>query len=286
MSVELMVVQFPHPGVEHQPRGSAMDWNRHEHARKFLRACGRYLSGGAVQSGPFAFWGEWEPQSQVVEAYPAVAGHPRWLHDPFWQLPRHRRLLQNTDPLVFGDRFLYSNCRQRRNSKLRRLAPGSLVLFGSKFDGSFVLDTVFVVADRESFSRASGPRAARDEWVDAVVFEPLRQASGPAEETFQLYRGRTFRDAPNGPFSFVPCRPYQPGEAAFARPVLNLDPRWVAPKLAMGAKATEASPGEIRSVWEAVVAKTTEVAGLALGIKLDPPRHRTSPPTTYCGPRV
>jgi hypothetical protein len=63
-------------------------------------------------------------------------GDPHWLHEPYWEVPRHRLHLQNTDPLVFGDRFLYSNCRQGRNRKLRELAPGSLVVFGSKHPSS------------------------------------------------------------------------------------------------------------------------------------------------------
>ena len=273
MLSDLMLVQFPHPGSEHQPRGPVMDWNRHDHARKFLKATGRYIADGAVRSGSFAFWGEWEPQSRVLETFPGEAAQPRWLHDPFWQLPRHRRLLQNTDPLVFGDRFLYSNCRQRRNRKLLRLAPGSIVLFGSKLAGAFVLDTVFVVGESEPFKRTSARDTRNDDWLDAVVFEPLRLATGPADEAFRLYRGRMFSDAPDGPFSFVPCRPYRPGNAAFARPIVDLDRRWIEPNLAMGAKATVATEAELRTVWQTIVGQTVDVAGLALGIELEPP-HR------------
>jgi hypothetical protein len=268
---ELMFVQFPHPGVEHQPRGPLMEWNRHEHARKFLRARGSYIDDGSPQSGSFAFWGEWEPQSRVVETFAAKPALPHWLNDPFWELPKHRRLLQNTDPLVFGDRFLYSNCRQRRNGKLLRLAPGSIVLFGSKMEGAFVLDTVFVVGHSESFRRITGPQAPHDDWVDAVVFEPLRIAPGPDEEAFRLYRGRMYSDAPEGPFSFVPCRPYEPGKSAFARPIVDLHRRWIEPNLAMGAKATLATEADLRAIWHTIVDQVG-VAGLALGIELEPPR--------------
>ena len=58
---------------------------------------------------------------------------------------------QNTDPWVFGNSFLYSNCKQltpRGNpSALQGLSRGSLVLFGSSTGGRFVIDTVFVVAE-------------------------------------------------------------------------------------------------------------------------------------------
>ena len=172
MSEPVMFVQFPHPGAEHRATESWMDWNRREHARKFLKAHGTYISEGELRTGPVAFWGEWEPQSRVVETYPDRGRHhPRWLHEPYWQVPSHRRLLQNTDPLVFGDHFLYSNCRQGRNRKLRELAPGSLVVFGSKLLGEFVVDTVFVVGDgAEDFTQASAGEVRAEDWVRAVVF--------------------------------------------------------------------------------------------------------------------
>jgi hypothetical protein len=49
---------------------------------------------------------------------------------------------------VFGETFLYSNCRQfapdERPSILRRLAPGSVILFGT-IGHQFVLDTALLV---------------------------------------------------------------------------------------------------------------------------------------------
>lgn len=93
------VVQFPHQGGEHRPRGEEMDWNRGPHHRKFLKATGTYLDAAGVQRGPVTLWGEWEPQSRVVESYPpGLRDGPRWLHEPWWEVPGHRRPLQNTDP--------------------------------------------------------------------------------------------------------------------------------------------------------------------------------------------
>ena len=145
MTDQLTFVQFPHPGGEHRPTGLEMPWNTGLRARKFLKAHGRYLVEGEVRTGPFTFWGEWEAQSRIVETYKNRPGWPRALHEPYWDVPADTRSLQNTDPLVFGDRFLYSNCRQRSNGKLRALAPGSLILFGSKVGGQFALDTMFVI---------------------------------------------------------------------------------------------------------------------------------------------
>ncbi len=81
---------------------------------------------------------------------------------PFWQVPKDGGWRQNTDPLVFGDHFLYSNCRQRQNGKMRDLAHGSLVLFGSKLGGQFVLDTLFVV-DGSAAEQTVGKRGCLTE---------------------------------------------------------------------------------------------------------------------------
>jgi hypothetical protein len=266
------IVQFPHPGGEHHQHGLDMDWNRAEHRRKFLKTTGTYLDGAGIKRGPITFWGEWEPQSRVVESYPpGLPDGPRWLHEPWWEVPRHRRLLQNTDPLVFGDRFRYSNCRQTRNAALRRLPPGSLVLFGSALRGAFVLDTVFVVASPGvDYRRGAPDHLAVPEWVRAVVFDPLRATEDGGHEALRLYEGARRTDDPSAPFSFVPCRPYGPDGGAFARPAIDLDRRWLTPRLAMGAKATEATPDEVRSVWTAVVNQVTATE-LYLGVELDAP---------------
>jgi hypothetical protein len=256
-----------------------MDWNRRAHARKFLKATGEYVLDGQVKAGSLVFWGEWEPQSRVVRTFADGApGHPRWLHEPYWEVLRHRLHLQNTDPLVFGDRFLYSNCRQARNRKLRVLAPGSLVVFGSKHQREFVVDTVFVVGNEaEDFIGASASEVPDDDWVRAVVFDPLGMSRKAAHQEFRLYRGRTYADAPSGPFSFVPCRPYRGDGAAFARPVVRLSRRWIEPNLAMGAKATAASAAEIHELWEEIVDQVVQ-AELALGVRLEPPPHASAIP--------
>ncbi len=272
MPDSLMFVQFPHPGAEHRPAGEWMDWNRGDHARKFLKARGTYLSSGTPRSGEFTFWGEWEPQSRVVTTFPKRGpAYPRWLQEPFWAVPRHPRPRQNTDPLVFGDQFMYSNCRQGRNRNLRRLAPGSIVVFGSKRLGEFVLDTVFVIGDEsELFSTKSVEQVRCNEWVRATVFGPLATDAGSPLEEFRLYRGAMYRDVPSGPFSFVPSRPL--GEGRFPRPAVRLPSRWISPNLAMGAKATEATAGELRHLWEEVVEQVS-LSGLDLGVALEPPSH-------------
>lgn len=266
-----MVVHFPHGGGEHKPRGAAeMAWNRGDHARKFLRADATYVENGETHKGSVTFWGEWEPPSAVTALPRTGPDEPRYLHDPFWSRPRDKSGLQNTDPLVFGERFLYSNCRQRGNRKLRRLAPGSLVLFGSTLHGEFVLDTAFVVGESEEYTRRTTRHLDVPAWTRAVVFDPL--CGGEGDDTFRLYRGRRPDDG-DGPYSFVPCLPYRADGSGFARPVIRLP--WLNPRLTQGAGARPADARRVRDVWTEVV-NQVEAAGLCLGVELAPPPQRRS----------
>jgi hypothetical protein len=182
--------------------------------------------------------------------------------------------------MVFGERFLYSNCRQMRNRKLRELAPGSLILFGSKVHSEFVLDTVFVVGSSEPYSRHSANSIRVEPFVRAVVFDPLvrdgglREGRSP-EDSFRLYRSRTYDERPGGPYSFVPCRPDGPN-VAFARPAIRLDTHWIEPNLAMGAKATEASAAELVELWDQVV-QQVRAQGLARGVQFEAPPEILDP---------
>lgn len=109
----VFVVQFPHPGIEHNPKdATVMPWNIGPHARKFLRSPGRYVApDGSIREGTLVFWGEWEPPSRVVDRWAQDGRKPRFLHEPSWTAPVDSGLA-NTDPWVFGERFRFSNCKQ------------------------------------------------------------------------------------------------------------------------------------------------------------------------------
>ncbi len=271
MTDQLMIVQFPHPGPEHKPAGDWMPWNRGAHARKFLCSPGRLIAGGRAESGEICFWGEWEPQSTVKRRFPpGQAGGPSVLHRPYLQALDDKGFRQNTDPLVFGSRFLYSNCRQR-NHKLRELAPGSLILFGSALEGRFVLDTVIVVQSGGApYSPTAATPVSCPDWISTVVFEPLRLSHDNDAERFRPYWGRRHDDPGGGPFSFVPCRPRDEHGSPFPRPAIELAARWITPLLRQSARATPATMDEVRRVWTSVVEQVT-AAGLALAVTLEPP---------------
>lgn len=280
MGDQLMFVQFPHPGGEHRPVEERMPWNRGNHLRKFLRADGDYVLDGNRHAGRLVFWGEWEPPSRIIARFPdGGLGEPRCLHEPVLEVPSDGGWRQNTDPLVFGDTFLYTNCRQPRNHKLRELAPGSLILFGSKLGPrahpDFVLDTVFVVEDGVEYVIEASAALDCCRWVQDVVFEPLRLGGDEPGRPYRMYRSRVYAGEASVPFSFVPCLPAGASPMRFARPVIRLDRRWLNPQRTMGAGAVPATTDELAEIWRDVVRQVT-AAGLALGTRLEVPQRRSA----------
>ena len=288
MAEQPSFVQFPHPGREREVAEGQdhVEWSRGDHTRKFLRANGAYVTAdGQVADGPVAFWGEWEPPSRVVHAFAAAGGgQPRWLHEPHWRFPGPAAGFNNTDPLVFGDHFTYSNCRQANPNQrnLHDLKEGSLVLFGSgRKNGpewEFILDTVLVTdGPPDDYTPAAGIPGC-ESVVQGVVLDPLRADPEWSGFKFARYRGRTFREAPKGPFSFVPCKPCgDVSSCAFARPVIKLeepptapDNPWLRPPAVMVARCQHADPDQLLRIWTEVV-EQVRARGLALGVHMEVP---------------
>lgn len=239
--------------------------------------------GSGEDEQELLFWGEWEPESVVERLDQSANGSPRWLHTPYYVRPNgyspNGHVLQNTDPFVFGERFLYTLCRQWRQATnsptlLRDLSGGSLILFGSLKDGEFVLDTVFVVADgvlHDSSTWANELEGRVSETYLDVTIRPTYEWGTNPE--LRLYSGATYEESVNGMFSFVPCRPAQAPVATFARPPIRLD-GFVTPGLMMGFKTARDVPVEqVRELWEEVVEQVSE-HDLALGTRFDLPPRR------------
>jgi hypothetical protein len=288
MTEQPSFVQFPHPGPERKVAEGQdrLEWSRGDHTRKFLKANGTYVTtDDQVADGPVAFWGEWEPPSRVIHAFaPAGGGEPRWLHEPYWRFPGPEAGLNDTDPLVFGDHFTYSNCRQPNQHNLHDLEEGSLILLGSgRKNGSewgFILDTVLVTGGPPGdYTPASGIPDCQPV-VQGVVLDPLRADPGWSGFKFARYRGRTFREAHQGPFSFVPCKPCDDlTGCAFARPVIELeepptapDSPWLRPSAVMVARCQHADPDRLQRIWSEVV-EQVRGQGLALGVRLEVPEE-------------
>lgn len=283
MSEQLAFVHFPHPGGEHGPDsedGQLKRWDtdQHDHRRKFMLMPGAWRDQvhGPTHEGAIVFWGEWEAASAVEPVTEHVAGGPHWLHVPFYngiEDAPSGGIRQNTDPFVFGDRFLYTYCRQPNNQNLRRLAPGSLILFGSTYKRRFVLDTCFVVAERV----AHGPRDYHDVAVPRVpnvfretTLDPMYQQMG---KSCSLYLGATAEQpAANGTFSFVPCLPAAE-RRTFARPTIELErPLIKVGRTQQAGTIPYNDAKELRELWERVVARVLESCSLGVRVAIPSPR--------------
>jgi hypothetical protein len=292
MENELCFVQFIHPGGEHGPDvGRIKRWNREAHKRKFLKSGGAYISDGKTEDGEVVFWGEWEPESEVVEEIRApLPRGPRYVHRPYYVTPRSYEGLQNTDPFVFGGQFFYTGCQQRtRNgpTQLRYLAKGSVILFGSCVAKSeFVIDTVFVVDDWMEHSRrdywqrlAEAPETYKDVTISPWYQEPSTDSKACAgahpSESWRLYFGVTHERPLGGMFSYFPCLPYGEGGKGFARPRIRLD-GIITDNLTQGKKLNpQASLHAVKRLWDEVTAQVREQA-LALGVYAEMPPRRAS----------
>ena len=277
MADNLRFVQFSHPGREHKPdsdEGKAWSTLKSKHARKFMEFGGKWIGDdGSTRSGGLRAWGEWEPESDLVRklSQPGQdSQYPRYLWHPYYIPKDSYRCLHNTDPFIFGERFLYSNCKQQALSGLRQLGRGSVVAFGSgkeiAGEPKWVLDTVLVVSDSLPYSAPEARRVL----ADAVPETFLKVTGGPMVDnneqgSFSLYRGATAEDPVDGMFSFFPAMPAH-GDAGFPRPPIDLRREYFNPKNWQAQKGVgrQRTIEELRKLWKCLVAQVHE-AGLLVG---------------------
>ena len=270
---QAFVVQFPHPGVEHRPKGVAMPWNVKPHARKFMVASGRYQEPrGSAVAGKVMFWGEWEGPSRVVQRWRPTHPLPAFLHDPHMGEPPAEGFRQNTDPWVFGGRYQYSNCKQLTNAgktitSMQHLTEGSLILFGSSVNDRFVLDTALVVGRRQ------GAYTVRDhdhldiseDFKIATIQSMSSSEDAQIDLQLTLYDGATPNEPYEEMFSFVPCLPFDGEGPRFPRPAIEL-PGIINPKSRQSTRGSKQprSLSEVKAAWKAVV-EQVEAQDLLLG---------------------
>jgi len=287
----LGVIQFIHPGSEHRlGKDGWTPWNRSMHQRKFLLSSGSSVGpSGDRTNGDIVFWGEWEAPSRRVYAWDQEGTLPQNLVVPVFPgkaLPVDG--LQNTDPYVFGDAFKYTLCKQsRRTGKstfLANLAPGTLILFGSKVRQKFALDTAFVVDENPIAHSALSWKSELSHLSDvyrSVTLEPMYWDKNTKPETvFRLYTGAKI-DAPvHGMHSFFPCIKSTVEPTRFARPSINL-PGIINHALMMGEKRTEMNLSQIEQTWKLVASQVLSQE-LSLGLSATEPTIADAP--TYLWP--
>ena len=233
-------VQFIHPGEESLPTGrnrtNLIPWNHDRHKRKFLCNPGLYMNNGQLVHDELTFWGEWEPQSRITRIDSPIEDRclPHVIHRPVLDLnePKRdvqKRCRQNTDPFVFHERFLYRCCKQtskKGQTQLAHLRPGSIVLFGSRINKLFAIDTVFVVGDyRDYYDKSGGMDFDPNLKKYAEILGVGLNGSGCGSKYSQLrlYYGASPDNRYEGMYSFVPCKRLSNSEQGWARPTLTQD---------------------------------------------------------------
>ena len=285
--------EYPVNGAPNFPDTKVMPWNsKPYHRRKFLQAEGEFVApdGQGVSPSLLRFWGEWEPDSEMSRL---VGDSPKCLHIPFLEKDalskyspemghaphcgegralgssdgcEQNGCCNNTDPFVFADHFFYGACQQYVKSGLTKelhstlmqdLDPGSLILFGSRREGEFVLDTVFVVEDSKKYMPVS--MATDLKGFAPSIYPYIMQMGG--ERKWICYKGANYQNPYHEMYSFVPCRQCNGSEdTGFERPILresdfqSYDVKTILPKPGMtqGFKKTDVDIAEAQKIWEAV----------------------------------
>lgn len=237
-----------------------MPWNDlKNHKRKFIKARGKYIYNGnnsKVESDiqDIALWGEFEPPTSFEEIkYTFELGkkdlnnYPKFIHTPRIIENIDAKNLQNTDPYVYGQSFLYSCCLQSGFKILHNLNRGDIILFGSrgKKDGKyyFALDTVFVVDkliatfNRKNYKNLIKDKIISETYFYSVIDKIFNGNRGSLDDTaenesnmagcinnedlfdFHLYSSVTYKTPYNGMYSFFPCKKYEGNieKSAFVR---------------------------------------------------------------------
>ena len=274
-------IQLSQPGSEATlDCGEAWHSTAHGHQRKFMQLDGRWIAEKGDEHGDELWaWGEWEAQSELLRDLDCSGdrGLPLHLWAPFYAVIDDCRELHNTDPFIFGERFLYSNCQQwgpRRNG-LRCLDRGSVIAFGSRVSREWVLDTVLVVANFIDYEA----RDVRSMLAESTHEAFLEVTGGPISHrdgVLRLYMGATPDARVDGMYSFFPAMPAG-GDTGFSRPCVNLPSEHFGKNVqyakgqALG--QSDLATEELRGLWESLVSQVHE-AGLVTGMHAMLPERR------------
>lgn len=224
------IIQFTHPGGEHNPdRGKDYkSWNEGKHKRKFMLAKGDFVENEKkFKDELLLFWGEWEPDSKVFKRLNKTTDDfPKYIYCPLIPNLQNERegLNQNTDPFIFSEEFYYFCCKQtKRNgeiTQMARLANGSIILFGStinqdKENAYFALDTAFVVRDHIDYSSSNIQEIK--EIVSEDFFNFSFNSIKHITDNRRCYFGANYENRFDGMYSFVPCKKFEDQNTGFER---------------------------------------------------------------------
>lgn len=296
------IIQFLHPGKEHNNITGTV-WNCGNHKRKFLRKKGSYLKDLTTKpiDDIVYFWGEWEAPSKVTPTKQNNSNFSKNIFEPYCtsSLPKNS---VNTDPFVFGNQFYYCTCKQGHYPSLRDLEKGDILLFGSKKDNYFILDTLFVVKDWKEYKKIDikDLKSKYNNVFYDVSLKPMvqtpelscKEITEDKEKTgickskcgddktdyihakdtkvYRIYNALMYEDNKgDGIFSYSPCLPDPSGKNGFERPAMNFP--YISQTLKQGIKIIRGE--DIDKAWHQI---TQEILnkGLKLMIKTDLPHYK------------
>ena len=256
------------------------------HTRRLISHIGKYVDeSGRLQTAQLAFWGEWEAATTAAALPPTKRKglFARWVHTVESPLGTTGRKGTNTDPCVFGSTFKYCCCQQHKKgetqpSLMRRLSPGSLVLFGSNVAGKFALDTIFVVGETRI------PYETKESYAELGVSKEYLELTLNRlknRESDAFYRGAPFRRI-NQMYSFTPAKIFKTGDYRCGeRFVLNVkklnkvlrstEAFSSRLKQKQGLHSIETEPSTIFAVWSKIVALVRE-SGFVPGVSFNWPQ--------------
>lgn len=241
------------------------------HYRKFMVHKGKYVSRADATieiEALLNFWGEFEGPSEFELVQPnqneKYWNNPTAIHKPLFI--ESERGDQNTDPYIFGERFLYAICKK---TELDNLSPGDIVLFGSEFgsqpDVHFYLDTLLVVKDEITIEGSEFDQSYME-----LTLNRLKDNKTDNMLNKSIHSGVMFTDrkAAEGCFCFVPVREAGNYPYGFGRPVLkneSITKYLRKPGAYTGYKSTALKDkNELKTLWQ-LIAKEVLKQGFYLG---------------------
>ena len=305
------IILFPHPGGEHGREGNSslrppkietskvaykgsnyIRWHKGQHARKFLKNNGNYIdkSGNLIENKNITFWSEWEAQSKIIEEYNIERAEnelPKYLQIPFWDTIERSI---NTDPFIFGDNYYWAFCRQGNQPKLTKLSSGDLVLFGSKINDKFVIDTVFVIREGINYSWNTyhlGTSGLTNIIKKCPEYDEITLKAGSCSSSssdyyynYRLYVSVNYSERNNYDeiFSFFPTKEYN-NNNGFKRPEIDLSNYFSYDDIKINPQSARqliVEDNVIKEIWQEIK-KQTEEQGLNLGIFTEIPKGHIEP---------
>lgn len=276
--VRMHIIQFIHPGPEFPindnnsnllNNGSrAVRWSTEgRHYRRLVKHQGSFVDGNHVNEDMLAFWTEWEGPTVATRFNSSTcrlcAKYYHEVQKPTVPQGVGNRAncraganngLLNTDPCVFGDTFKYALCQQRGNGILRRLEENSLILFLSRIQGTYYLDTLFVVGESRDYTTGPANNIICSNEYRTLTLDRLQ-----AGQNFTFYRGKRYPQC-HTLFSFTPAKVWSSDDDVRARCPLNLQAinqiarrDIFSTRLTQGFKATISNANLVSRVWNEIV---------------------------------